>query len=40
MIDLAMISDDSQLHKYDTKIIELIQVYEHRINLMKKTLVF
>ena len=38
MIDLALISDD--LFSFDPKIKELVQIYEHRLNLMKRTQLF
>ena len=40
MIDLAMISDDPDYHKYDAKLLELVHIYEHRLILMKRTLVY
>jgi len=40
MIDLAMISEDSQYHKYDPNLIELVRIYEYRLSLMKRTLTF
>ena len=40
MIDLAMISDDPEYHKYDPKVLELVHIYEHRLTLMKRTLVY
>ena len=39
MIDLALISEDS-MFTYDPKIQDLVQIYGHRINLMKKTAIF
>ena len=38
MIDLALISED--LFTFDPKIKELVQIYEQRINFMKKTYLF
>lgn len=40
MIDLAMICDDPDYHKYDPKLLELVHIYEHRLTLMKRTLVY
>lgn len=39
MIDLALISEDS-LFNYDPKIKELVYIYQPRLNLMKKSLLF
>jgi len=39
MVDLALISEDSMFN-YDPQIKNLIKIYQHRLNLMKKTSMF